>query len=109
MKARLPKGMGGGNMNDIMRQAQKMQEQIGKRQAELEEQEWETESGGGVVKIKINGKKEIVSLSIDPALVDPSDIDMLEYTVMTAVNEAVSKVEEITSEELGKITGGGIF
>lgn len=115
MKARLPAGMGGGpqNQKDIMRRAQKMQEQLAEKQAELEEREFTATSGGGMVEVVMNGKKELKALNIKPEIVDPDDIEMLQDVIMAAVNEVVRKVEETSSEELGKITSGlnlpGIF
>jgi DNA-binding YbaB/EbfC family protein len=88
MKARLPKGMGGGpqNMQSMIRQAQKMQEDMEKAQAELDEKEYETQAGGGAVKVKINGKKEILSIEISPDIVDPDDIETLSDVITAAVN-----------------------
>lgn len=107
MKARLPAGMGSGpqNQKDIMRRAQKMQEQIAETQAEIESREFTTTSGGGMVEVVINGKKEIKTLNIKPEIVDPDDIEMLQDVVMAAVNEAIRTVEDITNDEMGKITG----
>ena len=115
MKARLPKGMGGGpqNMQSMIRQAQKMQEEMEKTQAELDEKEYETQAGGGAVKVKINGKKEIVSLEISPDIVDPEDIETLSDVILAAVNEDIKTVEKTNSEAMNKITGNlnvpGIF
>ncbi len=108
MKVRLPKGMGGGpqDMNSLMRQAQKMQEDMAAKQAELEEREYEISAGGGVVNVNINGKKEILSISISPDIVDPDDIETLEDILVAAVNEAIKRVEDTNSEEMAKITGG---
>ena len=108
MKARIPAVMGGGpqNMQSMMRQAQKMQEQMEQKQAELEAREYEIAAGGGMVKVKINGKKEIVALDIQPDIVDPDDIETLADVLTAAFNEAVKKVEEVTAEEMGKITSG---
>ncbi|MBR6736415.1 MAG: YbaB/EbfC family nucleoid-associated protein [Oscillospiraceae bacterium] len=108
MKARLPAGYGGGpaNQKDLMRQAQKMQEMFAKTQAELEEREFGASSGGGMVEVKMNGKKEVLSLTINPEVVDPEDVEMLEDLVMAAVNEVIRNVEETTNSEIGKITGG---
>ena len=96
-------------MNDMLRQAQKMQEDMATKQAELESREYDISAGGGVVKIKINGKKEIlsltVSLEIDPAIVDPDDIETLSDIITAGVNEAIRTVEETSSKEMEKITG----
>ena len=107
MKARLPKGMGGGpqNMQSMLKQAQKMQEEMEKTQAELEEKEYETQAGGGAVKVKINGKKEIVSLQISPDIVDPDDIETLSDVIVAAINDAIKKVETSNAEAMNKITG----
>lgn len=108
MKARLPAGMGGGpqNQKDLMRRAQKMQEQLAQKQTELEEREFTVTSGGGMVEVVMNGKKEIVSLNIKPEIVDPDDIEMLQDVITAAVNEVVRQVEEVTEQELGQITSG---
>lgn len=109
MKSRLPKGYGGGgasNMNGLMKQAQKMQEEMAKAQAELEEREFTATSGGGAVTVVVSGKKELKSLAIEPEVVDPEDIEMLQDLVLSAVNEALRQVEETSNEEMGKITGG---
>lgn len=107
MKVRLPKGMGGGpsDMNALMRQAQKMQEDMQTKQAELEEREYEISAGGGVVSVKINGKKEILSISLEPEIIDPDDKETLEDILVAAVNEAIKRVEDTNSEEMSKITG----
>ena len=98
MRARLPAGYGGGpqNQKDLMRQAQKMQEQFAATQAELEAREFKVTSGGGMVEVTMNGKKEITALAIK----------MLQDVIMAAVNEASKQVEETSNAELGKITGG---
>ena len=108
MKARLPQGYGGGpqNMNAMIRQAQKMQEQMEELQAELDAREYEVKAGGGVVGVKINGKKEILSISLEPEIVDPDDVETLCDTLVAALNEAIRKVETTNNEEMGKITGG---
>ncbi len=107
MKVRLPKGMGGApsDMNSLMRQAQKMQEDMAAKQAELEEKEYEITAGGGVVNVKINGKKEILGISIEPEIIDPDDKETLEDILVAAVNEAIKRVEDTNSEEMSKITG----
>ncbi len=108
MKARLPQGFGGGpqNMNAMTRQAQKMQEQMETLQAELDAKEYEINAGGGVVTVKINGKKEILSIDIKPEIVDPDDIETLADVLTAAVNEAIRTVEETNSAEMSKVTGG---
>ena len=107
MKVRLPQGMGGGpaNMQSMLKQAQKMQEDMAAMQAELEEREYEVAAGGGVVNVKINGKKEIISVNIAPQVVDPDDIETLEDLIVAAMNEAIKKVETVSQDEMSKITG----
>ena len=107
MKARLPRGMGGGpqNMNAMIKQAQKMQADMEALQEDLDSREYEIAVGGGVVGVKINGKKEILSIDIKPEIVDPEDIETLQDTLVAAVNQAIKKVEETNSAEMQKITG----
>ena len=107
MKVRLPQGMGGGpgNMQSMIKQAQKMQEDMAAMQEELEAREYDVAAGGGVVNVKINGKKEILSVKIAPEVVDPDDIETLEDLITAAVNEAIKKVESISQNEMSKITG----
>ena len=107
MKANIPKGMGGGpqNMQAMLRQAQKMQEEMAAQQEELDARESEISAGGGVVNVKINGKKEILSIDLKPEIVDPDDIETLSDILVAAVNEAIKRVEDTNSEEIGKITG----
>ena len=95
-----------GNMNNLMKQAQKMQKQMEDTQAELEVKEYEASAGGGVVTVKINGKKEITSVKIAEEVVDPEDIETLEEVVMAAVNEVIRMQADDEREQLGKITGG---
>ena len=108
MKVRLPQGVGGGpaNMQSMIKQAQKMQEDMQAKQAELEEREYEISAGGGVVGVKINGKKEILSVKLAEEIVDPDDIETLEDLIVAAVNEAIKNVENDASAEMSKITGG---
>ena len=107
MRANIPKGMGGGpqNMQAMLRQAQKMQEDMAAKQAELDEREYDVSAGGGVVNVKINGKKEILSIDLQPEIVDPDDIETLSDILVAAVNEAIKRVEDTNSAELNKITG----
>ena len=107
MRANIPKGMGGGpqNMQAMLRQAQKMQEEMERTQAELEEKVYETSSGGGAVKVKINGKKEILEIILDEDIVDPDDIETLQDTICAAVNEAIKTVESTANDAMSKITG----
>ena len=108
MKARLPKGMGGGpqNMNQIIRQAQKMQDDMKALQEELDATEYEGMSGSGVVKATVTGKHDVVAIKIDPSVVDPEDIEMLEDLITVAVNEAITNATKTSEEEMGALTGG---
>ena len=108
MKAKLPKGIGGGptNMQSMIKQAQKMQEDMTALQEELDTREYEVKAGGGVVTVKINGKLEVLSINVAPEVVDPDDIETMTDIIVAAVNEAIKKVNETNSEEMGKITGG---
>jgi len=93
-------------MNSMMKQVQKMQQDMAKLQSELEEKEVEATAGGGAVKVIATGKKNIVSISISPEVVDEDDLEMLEDLVMAAVNEALVKADEMVNGEMAKITGG---
>ena len=108
MRARLPKQNQGGaqNMNAMIRQAQKMQDEISALQEEIEARDFTATAGGGAVTITMTGKKTIKSLEIKPEVVDPEDIEMLQDLIVTAINEAVNQVEETTETEMSKITGG---
>lgn len=108
MKARVPKNLGGGaqNMNSMIRQAQKMQDQITELQEDIEAREFTATAGGGAVEVVVTGKKTIQSLNIKPEVVDPEDIEMLQDLIISAVNEAVNQVEQTTEDEMSKITGG---
>lgn len=99
-------GGGGGNMNNMIKQAKKVQEQIAKMQEELREKELETSAGGGAITVKVNGKQEILQIKIKPEVVDPEDIEMLEDLILTAVNDAVKQSQDMVSGEMSKITGG---
>ena len=105
MRANIPKSKGMNNQAAMLQQVQKMQEDMAAKQAELEEREYEVSAGGGAVTIKMNGKKQVLSLDIAPEIVDPDDIETLEDTLVAAVNEAIKKVEEESSEAMNKITG----
>ena len=107
MRANIPKGMGGGpqNMNAMIRQAQKMQEDMAALQEELDAREYDISAGGGVVGVKINGKKEILSIDIKPEIVDPDDIETLSDILVAAVNEAIKRVDDTNNSEMSKITG----
>ena len=107
MRANIPKGMGGPqNMQAMLRQAQKMQEDMAALQAELDEKEYDVSAGGGMVKVRINGKKEILAIDIKPDIVDPDDIERLSDILMAAVNQAISQVDKENSDAMGAITGG---
>lgn len=108
MKSRLPQGMGGGaqNMNDMIKQAQKMQNQITTLQDDIEQREFSTSVGGGAIEVTLSGKKEIKALNIKPEVVDPEDIEMLQDLIISAVNECIKKIEDTSEEEMGAITGG---
>ena len=102
---------GGGNMQQLMRQAQKMQQQLQETQEKLEEAEYEASAGGGMVSVKISGKRELTAITIDPQVVDPDDIDMLQDLIMAAVNEGLRKGEEAREAAMGRMAPGmgGLF
>lgn len=97
---------GMGNMNNMIKQAQKMQKDMMKIQEELEQRQIETSAGGGAVTVVVTGKKELVSINIKPEVVDPDDVEMLQDLIMAAVNEAIRKADEMMNSEMGKLTGG---
>ncbi|MDR2610080.1 MAG: YbaB/EbfC family nucleoid-associated protein [Clostridiales Family XIII bacterium] len=101
---------GGGGLSSQqaqqMRQLQQMQEQMEQAQAELEEKEVETTAGGGAVAVKVNGKRELVSLTIDPDVMDPEDPEMLQDLIVVAVNEGLRQIEEMSQSAMGELTGG---
>ena len=100
-------GMGmGGNMQQLARQAQKLQQQMTKMQEELETREYEASAGGGMVTVKVSGKKELISIEIKPEAVDPDDVEMLQDLVLAAVNEALRTANDTTEREMSKLTGG---
>ncbi|MDO5713777.1 MAG: YbaB/EbfC family nucleoid-associated protein [Tissierellia bacterium] len=98
--------MGGRNMNQMMKQMQKLQKQMEQMQEDLNKQEVEATVGGGVVTAKVNGQKELLSISIEEDVVDPEDIETLEDLIVAAVNEAMRKAEEKATGEMSKLTGG---
>lgn len=108
MKARLPEGMGRGpgNMQSMLRQAQKMQEDMAKLQEELDTREYTARSGGGAVTAVVDGKHRLKTLEIQPEVVDPEDTEMLADLVIAAVNEAVRQAAETSETEMSKVTGG---
>ena len=95
-----------GNMNNIMKQAQKMQKQMEEATKELQEKEVTSSAGGGVVEVTVSGNREITKVKIDPEAVDPDDVEMLEDLIMAATNEALRQIEEISAQSMSKITGG---
>jgi len=103
-KGGFPGGMG--NMNNMIKQAQKMQKDMMKVQEELEQRQIETSAGGGAITVVVTGKKELVSINIKPEVVDPDDVEMLEDLILAAVNEAIRKAEEMVNSEMSKLTGG---
>ena len=104
-KSRIPMGMGG-NMNNMIKQAQKMQQNMLKMQEELEAEEFETSAGGGAITVRMSGKKELTAVSIKPEVLDPDDVEMLEDLIITAVNDVISKVDEVNTRKMSSITGG---
>ncbi len=99
-------GGGGMNMNNLMRQAQKMKEDMEKAEDELTQKEVESTTGGGAVRVVATGDKKIKQIQIDPELLDPQEAEMLMDMLLIAVNECLDKVEEMRTAELGKISGG---
>ena len=106
MKARMPQGFGRPDVNALMRQAQKMQEEVKAKQAELEAAEYQGSSGSGMVEVTMTGKHEITALHIKPEAVDPDDVEMLEDLIAAAINDAVRTVDEAADAEMGKLTNG---
>ena len=106
MKKGFP-GAGGGmpNMNNMMKQVQQMQKKMQEVQEEVEKRELEVSAGGGAISVKINGKKEILSIEIKPEVVDPDDVEMLQDLIVAAANEAIRSAEEMVSKEMSKVTG----
>lgn len=114
----MAKGRGGfgggmpGNMNQLMKQAQRMQAQLEEQQAEIETMEFEASAGGGVVTVAVNGKKQLTRVEIDPDAVDPDDVEMLQDLILAAANEALNNCEQETRAKMSAITGGiggGLF
>lgn len=96
----------GGNMNNMMKQVQKMQQEMEKAQQTIEEKEFTSTAGGGVVEATVNGKKEVLKINIDEDVIDPEDKEMLEDLVVAAVNDALKKSDEFSQKEMGRLTGG---
>lgn len=102
-----PGGMGmPGNMNNLMKQAQKMQRQMEEGQRELEAKEFTAKAGGGAVEVTVSGKKEILSIKLSEEVVDPDDIETLQDIIIAATNEALKQAEEANNDLMGKMTGG---
>ena len=101
-----PGGMVPGNMNNLMKQAQRMQRQMEEQQKELEEKEFTAQAGGGAVKVTVSGRKTVTGVSIDPDACDPDDVETLEDLVMAAANEALKLADAANSEIMGKLAGG---
>ena len=97
---------GGGNMQQLMRQAQKMQQEVARVQEEVGNTEFESSVGGGAVKVVINGPKEFKGITIAPEVIDPDDIEMLQDLILSAVNEALRMAEDAMEKEMNKVTGG---
>lgn len=94
------------NMGNMMKQAQKLQSKMLKLQEEMAEKTVESSSGGGMVKVVANGRQQVISIAIDKEAVDPEDIDMLQDMILAAVNDALTKSQEMVAAEMGKLTGG---
>ena len=100
-------GMGGmGNMNSMIKQAQKMQAEMEKMPAEMEDKKFEATAGGGAVAVTVSGKKELLDVTISPEACDPDDVEMLQDLIIVAVNDAMKKADEDSMNQMGKITGG---
>ncbi|MCR5651101.1 MAG: YbaB/EbfC family nucleoid-associated protein [Lachnospiraceae bacterium] len=106
-----PGGMMPGNMNNLMKQAQRMQQKMAEQQKELETKEFTAASGGGAVEATVSGKKELTSLKIKPEACDPEDVEMLEDMIVAAVNEAMKQADDASDAAMGSLTGGlgGLF
>ena len=105
-KGGFPGMMGGGNMQQLARQAAKLQQQLQDAQEQLAAREYEAASGGGMVTARVHGKHELLSLAIKPEAVDPDDVEMLSDMVVAAVNAAMKSAEEDSEKTMGKLTGG---
>ena len=104
MKARIPNQ--GGSRNDMMLKIQKMQEDMARVQQEVEEAQYSASSGGGAVEVTVSGKHEVLSVKIQPDVVDPEDVEMLEDLLIASLNEAIRKANDTMEREMGKVTGG---
>jgi DNA-binding YbaB/EbfC family protein len=101
-----PGGMMPGNMNNLMKQAQKMQQKMAEQQEALEAKEYTAKAGGGAVEVTVSGNKELTKVTINPDAVDPDDVEMLQDMIIAAYNEAARKLAEISAEKMSKATGG---
>ena len=97
---------GGGNMNNLMKQAQKMQKQMEQAQADLEERDFTATAGGGAVNVVVSGKRELKSIEIDREVVDPEDVEMLQDLILAAVNEGLKQVDSFSQQSMSRFTGG---
>ena len=102
-------GMMPGSMNNMLKQAQRMQRQMEESQKELETKEFVGTAGGGSVEAKVNGSKEILGIKLDPEIVDPEDIETLQDSIVAAINEAMKQAEDASAALMGKMTGGLSF
>ena len=100
-----------GNMNNLMKQAQRMQQKMAEQQKELETKEYTAAAGGGAVEVRVSGKKELTAITIKPEACDPDDVEMLQDMILAAVNEAMKQADEASEEAMGSLTGGlgGLF
>lgn len=99
-------GFGGGNMGQMMKQVQQMQKKMEEAQKEVEETVLTASAGGGMVEVEVSGKKEVLAVKIDPEAVDPEDVEMLQDMILTAVNDALNQIEQLSDEKMGKFTQG---
>ena len=102
-------GFGGMNINNLMKQAKKMQEDVQKSQEELATKEFEATAGGGAIQVKVSGDKQIKEIKIKPEVVDPEDVEMLEDLILTCINEALRKVDSAQADQLGKFNIPGLM
>lgn len=102
-------GFGGMNLNNLMKQAKKMQEDVQKSQEELATKEFEATAGGGAIQVKVSGDKQIKEIKIKPEVVDPEDVEMLEDLILTCINEALRKVDSAQADQLGKFNIPGLM
>ena len=105
-KGGFPGGMMPGNMNNLMKQAQRMQRQMEEQQKEFEEKQFSAKAGGGAVEVTMSGKREVLSVTLQPEVVDPDDIEMLQDLIAAAVNEVLHQIDEANAANMSKLTGG---